>query len=96
MRIFGPDWKGWVDEHAALVETSLVMFMAPELVKSSQIVDGRRQSRLEFRIFPWEKKNFPETGVFSAIRGAHRDKGRQLIELIVSELTSIIEAQLKS
>jgi len=95
MRIFGPEWKGWVDEHAALVETSLVMFMAPELVKIDQIVDGRRQSRLEFRILPWEMQNFPESGVFSAVRGAHRDKGQQLLELIVSELTSIIEAQFK-
>jgi creatinine amidohydrolase len=95
IRIFGPDWQGWVDEHAALVETSLLMFMAPERVKVNRIVDGQRQSRLEFRILPWEMKNFPESGVFSAIRGAHRDKGQQLLELILKELTSVIEAQFK-
>jgi len=29
MNIFGPDWKGWVDEHAAQVETSLMLCIAP-------------------------------------------------------------------
>ena len=51
VKIFGPGWKGWVDEHAALVETSLMMYIAPELVKTDKIVDDRRKSRFEFRIF---------------------------------------------
>lgn len=95
IKIFGPDWKGWVDEHAALVETSLMLFMAPELVRTNQIVDGRRQSQLEFRILPWDIKNFPDSGVFSAVQGAHPEKGQRLLELILNELTGMINTQFK-
>jgi creatinine amidohydrolase len=91
IKIFGPDWKGWVDEHAALVETSLMMYIAPELVKTEKIVDDRRKSQFEFRIFPWNIANYPASGVFASTQGFSRKKGEKLSELIIQEIHRLIE-----
>lgn len=93
MAIFGPSWKGWVDEHAALVETSLMMHIAPEQVRTEKITDDTRKNKFEFRIFPWDIANYPASGVFSATRGASREKGEKLVDLILKELDRLIEEQ---
>ena len=92
VEIFGPDWKGWVDEHAALVETSLMMHIAPELVRTDEIIDDRRKSRFEFRIFPWNINNYPASGVFASTQGFSLEKGEKLTALILQEINRLIEA----
>jgi len=91
--IFGEDWKGWVDEHAALVETSLMMFIAPELVRQERVVNDKRKSQFEFRVFPWDIANYPSSGVFSRTSGASRERGERLIRLVLNELHKLIETQ---
>ena len=91
IKIFGPGWKGWVDEHAALVETSLMMYIASELVRTNEIVDDRRKSRFEFRIFPWNIDNYPASGVFSSTQGFSREKGEKLAGIISQEIHQLID-----
>ena len=91
MAIFGPDWKGWVDEHAALVETSLMLCIAPALVRKERVTDDSRKSKFEFRVLPWDIANYPASGVFSATRGASREKGERLMEHVLKELGNLIE-----
>jgi creatinine amidohydrolase len=91
--IFGPDWKGWVDEHAAVVETSIMLYIAPDLVRMNKAVDGQRRSKFEFRIFPWDAARFPESGVFSETRGAAAEKGRRLLELLADETLRVIQRE---
>lgn len=91
--IFGPDWRGWVDEHAALVETSLMMHIAPEFVREEKITDDRRKSKFEFRIFPWDIANYPNSGTFAPIQGAGPEKGKKLTELVVKEMGDLIEKE---
>ena len=96
IRIFGSDWRGWVDEHAALMETSLVQFMAPQLVREDKMMDDARKTKFEFRIFPWDLKNYPASGVFAPTRGASRQKGEQLIRLVVQALGRLVEDHFRS
>lgn len=92
--IFGQDWTGgWVDEHAALVETSLMMSIAPELVRQERIVDDKPKNPFKFRIFPWDIRNYPASGVFSKTSGATRERGERLIESVLNELNKLIEIQ---
>jgi len=93
MKIFGPDWKGWIDEHAALVETSLMMHIAPELVREEKLVDDSRRSKFEFRIFPWNIANYPASGAFAPTQGAGPEKGEKLIQLVVKEISRLIDMQ---
>lgn len=91
--IFGKDWKGWIDEHAAVVETSLMMSIAPRLVRQDKMVDDRRRNRFEFRTFPWNIQNYPASGIFSTTSGASREKGEALIKLLVRGLNELINGQ---
>jgi len=91
--IFGPQWNGWVDEHAALVETSLMLHIAPHLVRMDKLKGDQRRSRYEFRILPWEIENYPLSGVFSAVEGASGEKGERLIKVVLAQLRSVIEIQ---
>jgi creatinine amidohydrolase len=92
-RIFGSQWKGWVDEHAALVETSLMLHIAPHLVRTDKLKGDRRRSRFEFRILPWDLENFPVSGVFTAVEGASGEKGKALISVVLAQLRSVIRSQ---
>ena len=91
--IFGKDWKGWIDEHAAIVETSLMMSIAPRLVRRHKMVDDRRRNRFEFRMFPWNIQNYAASGVFSTTSGASREKGEALIKRLVKGLNELINSQ---
>lgn len=92
--IFGEDWTGeWVDEHAALVETSLMMFIAPKLVREERIVDDRPKNPFKFRIFPWDIRNYPASGVFSKTSGASAERGQRLVESASNKLNELIERQ---
>lgn len=91
--IFGSEWKGWVDEHAAVVETSIMLQIAPDLVSIQKAVDGRRRSKLEFRIFPWDAARFPASGIFSETKGAAAEKGMRLLELVSDQALSLIKSE---
>lgn len=92
-RIFGSHWNGWVDEHAALVETALMLHIAPHLVRTDKLKGDQRRSRFEFRILPWDVENFPPSGVFTAVEGASGEKGKTLISVVLAQLRSVIKSQ---
>jgi creatinine amidohydrolase len=92
-RIFGPQWNGWVDEHAALVETALMLHIAPHLVRMNKLKGDQRRSRFEFRILPWEIENYPLSGVFSAVEGASGEKGKALIRVVLEQLGTVVKSQ---
>jgi creatinine amidohydrolase len=92
-RIFGPQWNGWVDEHAALVETSLMLHIAPHLVRMNKLKGDRRRNKYEFRILPWDIENYPLSGVFSSVEGASREKGKGLIKAVLAQLSMVIKSQ---
>ena len=69
-----------------------MMHIAPELVRTDEIIDDRRKSRFEFRIFPWNINNYPASGVFASTQGFSREKGEKLTALILQEINRLIEA----
>ena len=92
--IFGQDWAGeWVDEHAALVETSLMMFIAPKLVRQEKFVNDKAKNPFKFRIFPWDINNYPSSGVFSRTEGASAERGEKLTEAILNGLKKMVASQ---
>jgi creatinine amidohydrolase len=90
-RIFGPRWNGWVDEHAALVETSLMLHIAPHLVRMDKLKGDQRRSRFEFRLLPWKIENYPLSGVFSSVEGASGEKGQELTRVVLAQLRTVTE-----
>lgn len=49
--LFADRWPGWVAEHAALTETSIMLALHPELVKEELAVAGFIPQPLPYKIF---------------------------------------------
>jgi len=76
------------DSHAGEIETSLVLYLAPELVKGS--------SREEYPAFPKpfvvkDKFKYWRGGVWGDPSKADRDKGKKVADLIVKKIIELIE-----
>jgi len=76
------------DSHAGEIETSLVLYLAPELVKGS--------SKEEYPTFPKpfvvkDKLKYWRNGVWGDPSKADRDKGKRVADLIVKRIIEIIE-----
>ena len=76
------------DSHAGEIETSLVLYLAPELVKGS--------SREEYPKLPKpfvvkDKLKYWRGGVWGNPAKADRDKGKKVMDLIVKKIIEIID-----
>ncbi|EPZ58968.1 creatinine amidohydrolase family protein [[Clostridium] sordellii ATCC 9714] len=57
------EFPGWALEHAAVTETSLMMYFAPELVREDKILDTENANPATYFRYPIEKDIVPETGI---------------------------------
>ncbi|WP_457614725.1 creatininase family protein [Methanopyrus sp.] len=77
------DWGGHADE----LETSVMLYLYPELVGEERKADGRPTK-------PWEFPDYhviSETGTKGDPRPATADKGKRVFETVVVQLAEIVE-----
>ena len=85
----GAGFEGWDKEHAAITETLLMLFFAPDLMKMDMIIDDRSERSPAYDLFRQPDDIIPKSGVCYKATFASRDKG----ELLVAQVTnSIVEA----
>jgi creatinine amidohydrolase len=92
--IFAGDFGGWDLEHASLAETSMMMALAPELVRSELIADDRAERRPDWEVIPTPADTVPASGVLWRPTGSSRAAGEQLVELCVERLLTAIREEL--
>lgn len=83
-------FPGWPAEHAAIMETSLVMALRPELVRTEEIADDRSAERPFYEVIPTPPEHIAESGVLAEASKASPEKGARLVELIVARLTAAL------
>lgn len=81
-------YPGFALEHAALIETSLMLHLHPDLVWLEQLVEDGPAEFPIFDLYPQTAAGVPPSGVLSSARGGDADKGRLIFETIVSGLAS--------
>ena len=81
----------WEDDHAAMTETSLMQYFAPDLVREEAMVDEVADRRVGYTIFPTPSDLTTESGLMYNVEHASRDIGEKLAEQITGAL---IEAAL--
>jgi len=81
----------WEDDHAAMTETSLMQYFAPDLVREEAMVDEVADRRVGYTIFPTPSDLTTESGLMYSVEHASRDIGEKLAEQITGAL---IEAAL--
>jgi len=78
------DWGGHADE----LETSVAMYLFPELVKEGEVVRDGRPTEV------WEYPDFheiSETGVKGDATVASPEKGKKIVESVVEKISGIVE-----
>lgn len=77
---------GWDLEHAAIVETSLMLALRPELVRSDKTADDGPEEHPWYDLLPEPSSHVPTSGVLPRASSASREKGERLRDLLVARL----------
>lgn len=91
--LFGPDFPGWVVEHAAIWETSAMLSAYPEKVRNEKICDGRPPEPLDYDVLPVPKDAAPESGVFWKASLATREKGERIMNCVTEGIVKVIKKE---
>jgi creatinine amidohydrolase len=91
--IFGPDFPGWVVEHAAIWETSAMLATYPGKVQEEKIIDGRPPEPLDYDVLPVPKNGAPESGIFWKASRASREKGERILTAVSEGIIQVIKKE---
>jgi creatinine amidohydrolase len=92
-KIFPEGFPGWPLEHGAVVETSLMMALHPELVRPDLVPHHPPASFPLYDIYPEPAGCVPSSGALSSARAASREKGEALIaEYVPAIATALLAA----
>lgn len=83
-------FPGWALEHAAVTETSLMMYFAPELVRGDQIPDVECAHPGFCYQYPIDRNSIPDNGVLASAKSSSAQKGRWIVEDVVSNIADFL------
>ncbi|OON92812.1 MAG: hypothetical protein ATN33_06485 [Epulopiscium sp. Nele67-Bin001] len=88
-------FKGWALEHAALTETSLIMYLAPEMVYAEHMLYNEEMTPVPYQKYPIVPGMVPSSGVLASVEGATADKGKLIVDFAVEKFAQIIQSEFK-
>lgn len=84
-------FPGWALEHAAVTETSLMMYFAPELVREEKIKDKENIIPEFCYQYPVDKNSIPSDGVLATAFSSTKEKGKMIAENVVKNIVEYLE-----
>ena len=81
-------------EHAAVIETSMMLHLHPELVRIERIPDDPNASFPPYDMYPTRTEWVPPSGVLSSARGASAEKGARICEEVISRVAAAVRLEL--
>lgn len=86
-------FPGWEKEHAALVETSLMLYFRSDLVDEDAIVDDEPSRTPPYVLKPASEETIPPSGVFYKATYATADTGERVAREVVETLAAGIDTE---
>ena len=80
-------------EHAALIETSMMLALHPELVDVAALPGDALGVFPAHDVYPQDGRGVPPSGVLAPVSGASADKGRTLIVATVAALVAALRRE---
>ena len=90
--VFPDGFPGFALEHAAVIETSLMLHYHPSLVRVDLIPDEPPADFPPYDVYPTRRHWVPLSGVLSSARGADAAKGQLIAEEVAARLAAAIGA----
>ncbi len=88
-------FPGWALEHAAVLETSVMMYLMPELVHEDRFREEGLESSPTYHGFPPTHDLLPASGTLHTPRSSSVEKGRLIMENVVNNLEQIIKKEFR-
>lgn len=89
----GTQTVDWGAEHAGILETSVLEAIAPNLVRGELKVPGGAPERVLYDAFPPREETLWPTGIGSTAIGSSAAMGERVIDIALSAVEQIIEAE---
>jgi len=92
--LFGDEFPGWDVEHAAVLETSLMLHLRPDLVRFERAVDDEAARHPSYDVVPPPSDFIPESGALWKATRASAEKGAAAWPEIVARVSGALKAEL--
>lgn len=92
VKIF-PGFESAALEHAANLETAMLLYLRPELVKKDKIRGDKAQRSPPYVVLPPTADLIPKTGVLTNIKDVNAKQGEELTRIIVERLTQLVSIE---
>jgi creatinine amidohydrolase len=93
--LFPDGLLSWALEHGAVMETSVMLYLRPDLVKADLIPDHPPAQFPPYDVYPTDTRPIPPDGVLSSAAGASAEKGRVAITQIVGDIAAALVKEFK-
>ena len=84
-------FPGWAFEHAAITETSLMMYLAPELVREDKISNEMGATPAPYAKYPIIKGMVPDSGVLAPAISSNAQKGKRMTDEAIEAFIQIVK-----
>lgn len=92
-QLFPGGFPGWDVEHAAIMETSMMMVIRPDLVREDAMIDDEAQRHPTWDVVPPPAEFIPKSGVLWHATEATPELGRRFLEAASQRLQDALTAE---
>ncbi|WP_265307142.1 creatininase family protein [Verminephrobacter eiseniae] len=93
--VFPDGFPGFALEHAAVIETSLMLHYHPSLVRTDLIPDEPPADFPPYDLYPTPKDWVPPSGVLSSAKGASAEKGQRMAHELAQRMAAAVARALR-
>lgn len=91
--VFPNGFPGFALEHAAVIETSMMLHLNPELVRVELIPEDPSAEFPPYDMYPTRTEWVPASGVLSSARGATADKGALICSEVITRVAAAVRTE---
>jgi creatinine amidohydrolase len=91
--LFQEGFPGWDVEHAAIMETSLMLASRPDLVRTDRVVDDQSEEHPWYDLVPAPPSHIPKSGTLSLATQGTLEKGERLQEMLVTKFVQALRKE---
>lgn len=92
-KIFPRGFPGWALEHAAILETSLMLYFRPDLVRLERMVADKAENLPPYDIYPVPKDIIPTSGILADPTDASAEKGEYIVKRCLEEFEKSVRKE---
>ena len=92
-KVFPDGFPGFALEHAAVIETSLMLHYYPEMVRLDLLPDVKPAEFPPYDMFPYDSHTVPATGVLSSAKAASAEKGAMMAAQVTNSIASAVRQE---